>query len=250
MKNEDDILRRAQDLYERCEKSCDVTATGFLTPAEQYALKGWAQSVPDCKMLLHGGHPDCERKAAFFLPYYMDEESFTPEEYICAIRLKAGFGEPGHRDYMGAALGLGIKREWLGDIWVDGGSAVIFCLPSVLRHLLDSLDKVGRFGVKTEEAALSELAAPKKQVKTVSFSVMSLRFDAVLAGMFKLSRTAAAAQIAEGKASLNYSECLKPDAAVKEGDVISLRGSGKGTLGAAGGQSRKGRIFLTAEIYK
>lgn len=248
--NSDDLIRRAQDLSERCEKSCTVTSTGFLTPAEQYALENWAKGAPDCNMLLHGGHPDCERRAAFFLPYYMDAESFDAGEYICAVRLKAGFGEPGHRDYLGAALGLGIKREWLGDIWVEGGSAVIFCLPSVQRHLLDSLDKVGRFGVKTATAELSELCPPPRSVKTVSFSVMSLRFDAVVAGMFKLSRTAAAAQIAAGNASLNYSECLKTDAPVKEGDVISLRGSGKGVLGAEGGQSRKGRIFLTAEILK
>lgn len=250
MKNGDDLLRRAQDLCERCEKSCTVTSTGFLTPAEQYALTAWAKGLSDCRLLLHGGHPDCERRAAFFLPYYMDAEGFEPDEYICAVKLKAGFGEPGHRDYLGAALGLGIKREWLGDIWVEGSEAVIFCLPSVERHLLDSMDKVGRFGVKTEKAALDELEAPKKQVKTVSFSVMSLRFDAVLAGMFKLSRSAAAARIAEGKASLNYAECLKADAQVKPGDVISLRGCGKGIVGAEGGQSRKGRVFLTAEILK
>lgn len=249
MENEE-LIKRASDLSERCERTASVTHTGFLTPAEQYALSQWAKYTSDCKMLLFGGHPDCERKAAFFLPDYMEEEYFTAEDYICAMTAKAGFGEPGHRDYMGAVLGLGIKREWLGDIWVKGNTATIFCLPSVERHLLDGLDKVGRYGVKTAKLELCHVEAPERKVKHVTFSVKSLRFDAVVAGMFNLSRTSAAAFIAAGDASLNYSQCLKVDAAVGEGDVISLRGAGKGVLGAEGGTSKKGRTFVSAEIYK
>lgn len=245
----DELLRRAEDLAERCERTASLTSTAFLTPAEQYALIN-RRKGRDMKMLLFGGHADCERKAAFFLPFYMEEDSFDGGEYICAIKIKAGFGEPGHRDYMGALLGLGIKREWLGDIWVKGDTATVFCLPTVKRHLLDSLDKVGRWGVKTAELALNEIEAPERKIKRVNFSVKSPRFDAVVAGMFNLSRSAAAERINAGDASLNYSQCLKVDAPVKEGDIISLRGYGKGVLGAEGGQSKKGRTFLTAEIYK
>lgn len=246
----DELLRRAEDLAERCERTASLTATAFLTPAEQYALSNWAKGRSDIKMLLFGGHTECERKAAFFLPFYMEEDYFDGSEYICAIKIKAGFGEPGHRDYMGALLGLGVKREWLGDIWVKGDTATVFCLPSVERHLLDSLDKVGRYGVKTAKVELNAVEAPERKTKHVNFSVKSPRFDAVVAGMFNLSRTAAADKINAGDASLNYSQCFKVDASVKEGDIISLRGYGKGTLGAAGGQSKKGRTFLSAEIYK
>ena len=246
----DELLKRAEDLRARCEKQATVTHTAFLTPAEQYALEQWAKYTPECNMLLCGGHEECERKAAFFLPFYMERENFEPGEYISVLRAKAGFGEPGHRDYMGAILGLGIKREWLGDIWVKGETAEIFCLPSVERHLLDSLDKVGRYGVKMSKASLAELTPPQRKVKRVTFSVKSLRFDAVVAGMFNLSRTSAAGFISAGDASLNYSQCMKADAPVKEGDVISLRGCGKGIVGAEGGKSRKDRIFVNAEIYK
>lgn len=245
----DELLKRAADLAERCERTSSVTYTAFLTPAEQFALTKWAAAA-DCKMVLTGGHPDCERKAAFFLPFYMESDDLDAADYICAVTAKAGFGEPAHRDYMGAALGLGIKREWLGDIWVTGDTATIFCLPSVERHLLDGLDKIGRYGVKTAKIELNELKAPERKVKKVTFSVKSLRFDAVCAGMFNLSRTAAAERITAGDASLNYSVCMKLDSTVHEGDVISLRGCGKGTVGAAGGISKKGRQFISAEIYK
>ena len=52
-----------------------------------------------------------------------------------------------------------------------------------------------------------------------------------------------------GLVSLNYSPCLRPDAPVREGDVISLRGRGKGTVSGLGGNSRKGRQFVEAEIF-
>ncbi len=246
----DELIRRGEDLRERCERTCSVTNTAFLTPAEQYALSAWARRAADCRMILRGGVEGAERCAAFFLPFYMDEDDFDESEYIRCVRVTAGFGQPGHRDYMGAVLGLGIKREWLGDIVVEGGVAHIFCLNTVAEHLLASLDKVGRYGVKTKEVALYEAPVPKIEMKEVTFSVMSLRLDAVAAGMFNLSRTSAAGMIAAGEVSLNYSECLRPDAQVQPGDIVSVRGHGKGSLASVGGQSRKGRTFVTAEIRK
>ena len=244
-----ELLKRAEDLCARCERTASLTSTGFLTPAERYSLENWAKHRSDCNLVFSGGRPECERTVAFFLPYYMEKEDFSPAEYIRAIELKAFFGAPGHRDYMGALLGMGIGREWLGDIWVMEDKATIFCLPSVLRHLL-SIEKVGRYTVKAREIALNEVPAPERKMKQVSFSVMSLRLDAVAAGMFNLSRTEAAKQISAGNLSLNYTVTDKTDAPVHEGDILSLRGAGKGTVTGTGGTSRKGRLFVYAEIYK
>ena len=244
-----ELLRRVQDLARRCDKSACVTNTGFLTPAEQYFIANRPLGEFDCKLCFHGGAEDCERKAAFFLPDYLEEEYFDAAEYIKVIKLTAHFGTPGHRDYMGALLGMGVGREWIGDIRVIENTAYVFCLPSVLRHLT-SIDKVGRCGVTAEETELSAVPALQLQVKSKSFSVMSMRLDAVTGGMFALSRTEAAKQINLGNVSLNYSQCTKCDAQIREGDIISLRGSGKGRVTGTGGTSRKGRLFVNAEIYK
>lgn len=244
-----ELLRRMEDLAARCERRSELTRSTFLTPAEQYAVENFSKHI-DCTVIFSGGHPDCLRRAAFFLPYYMDEEIFEPEEYISAIKIKACFGEPEHRDYLGTIMGLGIKREWLGDIWVNGSEATVFCLPSVEGHLIASLDKVARYGVKVSKLELNCVEAPERKIKTVTFSVKSPRLDAVCAGMFNLSRTVAAQKIASAEVSLNYSECTDCDTNVHEGDVISVRGFGKGTVGASGGTSKKGRLFMSAEILK
>lgn len=249
MENEE-LLRRLRDLDARCAKSCDIVSSFFLTPAEQAAAESWAKFDAQSVFLLSGGRGECERKAAFFLPYYMEPESFDPSEHICLLRIKAGFGEPGHRDYLGAMLGLGIRREWLGDIWISGDTAFVFCLPSVEGLLLSSLEKVGRYGVKVSPAALSDAPAPVVEKKRVSFTVKSPRLDAAVSGMFGISRTQAAHSIGLGEVSLNYLTCLKPDAQVSPGDTVSLRGRGKGVIAESGGMSRKGRLFIEADIFK
>ena len=243
-----ELLKRGEDLARRCENKCIVTNTGFLSPAERYALEHDV-NLRNSRMLFHGGHEDAERTMCFFLPEYMEEEDFSPEEYICAIKITAAFGEPGHRDYMGAVLGMGVDRAWVGDIITDGSTAYVICQPSVLRHL-ESIDKVGRFGVKAGRIELSQIPVKEKKVQQMNFTVMSLRLDAVCSGMFRLSRSEAARQINAGNVSLNYSQCIKVDAPVKEGDMISLRGSGKGKLAGLGGNSRKGRLFVNCEVYK
>ncbi len=242
----DEFYKRIDDLADRAQRRGVVTRTGFLTPAEQFALK---QYYKGDGMVLTGGQPDCERQAAFFLPDFMATEDFDPAEHIRAVKIVAHFGAPGHRDYLGAALGLGIGRESLGDIRMQGEVAHMFCLPSVEPVLLDELNKAGRVSLTVSPCALALVPAPVLKVRSVSFTVKSLRLDAVTGAMFGLSRTAAAELIRMGAASLNYSPCERTDASVKEGDILSLRGHGKGCLKAVGGRSKKGRLFVEAEVY-
>lgn len=243
-----ELLRRAEDLQSRAERSGSLTATNFLTPAERMQLERWARQDTERRLVFSGGHPDCERCVAFFLPDYMEAEWFDPREHIRALELTAAFGSPGHRDYLGALLAMGIGREWLGDIWVKENRAIVFCLPSVERHLL-SLDRVGRYTVKARPLSLEEVPAPERRVREKSFSVQSLRLDAVVGGLFDLSRTEAARQIAAGNVSVNYEVSLKTDSPIREGDILSLRGKGKGSVTGMGCTSRKGRLFVYGEVY-
>lgn len=241
----EELIKRAADLKRRSEMRGILTHTNFLTPAESYEI---GRVFKDA--LFSGGRDGCERTAAFFLPEYMEPEYFDPGEYIKAVRAEAKFSKLTHRDYLGAVLGLGITRESVGDIFVFEDSAYIFCLPTVLSHIVLSLDKVGRYGCKCEEVPLDSVPASPVKRKEVTFSVMSPRLDAVIAGMFNLARGTASKLIDGGFVTLNYKECLKGDREVKEGDIITARGCGKGEITSLGGTSRRGRTFMTAEIYK
>ena len=250
--DEMELLKRAEDLNRRCAKTWRMTATAFLTPAERMLLQTQLHPEYGTEVLFYGGYEDAERSVAFFLPENTGEGGEgVPEpvkEAISAVRFRSFFGEPGHRDYLGALLASGIARDRLGDILIQGTEATVFCLPGILSHLL-MVERIGRVSVRAEEIPLDEVKTPERRRKEKTFSVMSMRLDAVAAGMFNLSRTSCSRFIAEGELSLNYSVCLKPDALVREGDVISLRGHGKGAVCALGGNSRKGRQFVTTELY-
>jgi RNA-binding protein YlmH len=49
---------------------------------------------------------------------------------------------------------------------------------------------------------------------------------------------------------LNHRETVKPDAPVREGDVVSARGFGKFTLAEVGGLSRKGRTAILIQRFE
>ena len=242
-----ELIKRGEDLQDRCVLRRRITHTHFLTPAEQHELETRLRRDAGCTLMFFGGSADCERNIAFFLPDYLTQNDFRPDEFIAALQIEAFFGKPGHRDYLGALLAMGVERDRIGDIRIKESTAYIFCEPEILNHIC-TVEKVGRCGVKTKVLQLDEVPAEEHRVRTVQFSVMSARLDAVVAGMFCLSRTQAAKHIALGDVSLNYNVTLRQDISVNPGDVISLRGKGKGTLSETGGTSRKGRTFLTAEI--
>lgn len=239
------FYKRIDDLRDRADRRGVLTKTAFLTPAEQAILR---QYVKSDRLLTDGGQPDCERKAAFFLPDWMEPASFDASEQIAAVRITAHFGTPTHREYLGSILGLGIVREAIGDIRILGDTAYVFCLPSVQPLLTDELRRVGRVSVTVCPCALADVPSPEVRVKTRTFTVKSLRLDAVAAGMFGLSRTTAAELIRIGAAKQNDLVCEHPDAPVQEGDTLSLRGHGKGRLKTVGDRSKKDRIFLETEV--
>ena len=241
-----EFYKRMDDLSDRADRRGVVTKTAFLTPAELSMVK---QYYSGDRLLLTGGQPDCERQMAFFLPDYLDAEQFDPNDYIGAVQINAHFGTPSHRDYLGAILGLGIRRDALGDIRIIEDTAYLFCLPSVLSLLLEELDKVGRIGVTLSPVPLADVPAPFVKVKVRTFTVKSLRLDAVAGSMFGLSRTSAAELIRMGAAKLNDLPCEHIDAAVKEGDTISLRGHGKGRIKTVGERSKKDRLFIETEVF-
>ncbi len=248
MAKESELIRRIRDLSERSERSSSVTHSTFLTPAEQYEAEQWIKPK-NINAVFLGGTSDSERRIAVFYPEYMDKEEIKDADFLSAIKITAGFGTPGHRDYLGSILGLGIKREWIGDILINDNIAYVICLPPSNLTILSELTHVSRYGVRCESVPVQEVPIPKKTVKQLSFTVQSRRFDAIIGCIFGISRTRAAKLISSGAATLNYQECLKNDAYVDDGDVISARGYGKAKLIGQTGQSRKGRIFLSAERY-
>ena len=156
---------------------------------------------------------------------------------------------PTHRDYLGALLGLGLKRECVGDILTEGDNAVCFLDEKMVPLVREELSGVGKFSVRVDEVDAAEAAGWKQKTEEVRINVPSLRADAVLASLLHLSRADAAALIVRGAVSLCHVPLSQQHAALQEGDTLSVRGYGRWRVLEIGGLSKKGRIWLKAEKF-
>lgn len=148
-----------------------------------------------------------------------------------------------HRDYLGALLGTGIKRESMGDILPDEKGAMVFVNNAVSMHIMQQLTSVGSTTVIAET---TNEAPPEAESdgKLFSVSVSSLRLDAVLAQMLNVSRGKAAAVINSQKVQVNHVPVSAVHRILQSGDTVTIQGTGKFKIGNTGGKSRKGRTFI------
>lgn len=238
---------RLFDLVKAAENN-GFAHTKFITPAEAEEIQRYFGTHNNgVRLDFISGFDEAERCAAVFIN--TDWGAYEQDEIISAIKIShRKQDEISHRDILGAVLSLGITRECVGDIFV-GDTCFLVCLKSVANFISDNLDKVGKFGVKTETIPLSELPKSEKRLEEKSDTVASLRFDCVVAAMFNISRGIAAEYIVGGKAQLSHIICEKCDKEVKDGDIISVRGLGRAKLIHVGGESKKGRIWITIGKY-
>ena len=246
------LLARALDKLELCRTRNIPAHTQFLSLTEQAAAERLIAASGHPAHFFWGGFGDAERKLCVFLPDWMSPEDWRLDADcpLSAVRIAC---PPGcgltHRDYLGSILGLGITREKVGDLLVADGRCDVLALEEGADFLVFHMEQAGRVKLKCSPLPLDRLEPPAVETRTIRDTVSSLRLDAVAASGFSLSRGKAADLIASGRVQLNHRECVKPDHAVAQGDVLSCRGLGKCVLTEVGGPSKKGRILIVLERY-
>ena len=245
------VLARALDQLDRAQNRSIPCATQFLSPAQRAALEPVLAASGHPKHLFHGGFEGAERTICVFLPDWQEAEDWAADEELSAI--ECAYPPTGadltHRDLLGGLMGIGLTREKVGDILVNQDSAQIVCLRESAPIILSQFDQAGRYRLKLKEIPLTDLTPAPAEVKLIHDTVAALRLDAVLASGFSLARGRAADAVSGGRVSVNHRECLKPDRAVAQGDILTCRGLGKCVVKTVGGQSRKGRIIIEIERY-
>ena len=152
-----------------------------------------------------------------------------------------------HGDYLGALMGLGVRRSVIGDILVSENGADIIVLKEMADYLLQNLVSAGKASITASEIELSELRVPETERKEFSDTVASLRLDAVLASAFRLSRGKAAEAINQGLVFVDHLQATRTDMVVSEGAELVIRHLGKAKLTEVGKRTRKDRIRITIE---
>jgi len=221
------------------------TAPGRFLPAEWQGMAVHEAREAGVEVAFDGGHPDAERVQVCFCPPG-ETPRFTAR--WLEIRWNARFASPDHRDLLGSLMGLGMDRAYMGDLVSGEGRAWLYALDQAAERLPMEWTQAGHASI-----AVTVLDSPPELPVThgapVRVTVPSLRLDAVLAAVLKLSRAAAAERIRSGEVSVDHRQELRPDHPVGEGTLLSLRGTGRVKIREIGEATRKDRLPVTAELF-
>ena len=225
------------------KKRYDTVSTDFLTLNEKEFLK----EVCFCENLYLSFQfgDDFERDIALVSPI-----EFTEEFPTKAIRITGNFKfeKVNHRDYLGSILGLGIKREKIGDINVFEDFAEVLVHNDICDYIIFNLSKVKHTGVKVKEIDINCLTLKEKQFEEKNINISSLRLDSVVSGICNISRSKASSLIKGGEVKINNIISTDVSTLLKEGFILTIKGYGKAKIGEVLNTTKKDRLIIS--VYK
>lgn len=240
------------DKCNRCEASSKITATAFLDLNEIKNITS-ILNRENVKYSAFYANEYCEKAVIFFLPEYMENTDINYDEYISCIKIVAkDMGKLRHKDFMGSIYSLGIKNEFLGDIFLDKKACYIFINKTVEKYILDNFFKVANQEVECKLVSLDSKEAKELKIEyiTKSYIIPSRRVDVLLAEVYSLSRKETKDKIVAGDLYINAKECINPSEAFYDGDIISFRKCGKLKVGNEVRTTKSGNICIDVKKYK
>ena len=277
---------KALDRLKTAQNKNHATFTDFMNPQrsvvflQQFTKKGVAARA-------YGGHEDAERMMLGFAPpypqsaprdrhrsdlYYDDiaeefenngienktcGEAESPPEALLpnssfpitplAITYNERFSRKlTHRDFLGAVLGLGLDWGKIGDIRIGESGAVMYVAQEVAGYITENLLEVGRTSVTATTHIELPGIEPTGTQKRITAA--SLRLDAVISVAFHLSRGKASTLIEAEKVFVNWA-IAKKTMQLSEGDIVTIRGTGRLRIDAISGPTKKDRVALMVTLY-
>ncbi len=241
------LKKRFSELASRSFDRGNYTNSEFLTQAEQSELLKMHFPV---KVSLFGGYHNAERCIAVF----GDEndigyECLFPVKYIKIEPLQMKFADKlTHRDFLGSLMGLGLRREKLGDIVINENVAYFVCLDTVSDFIISQLDKVKHTSVKCSESDFIP-ADILPELKYEELIVSSERLDVLISAVYNLSRSDSLKRIDGETVFCNSVLAVSPSFIPEAGMLISVRGLGRFIYDGVLRQTKKGRNVIAVRIY-
>lgn len=241
-----DILeKRFAELADRAENRFYTTFSDFLNLEEENVLGSLHFNI---EYRLFGGYDGAERCIAAF-GYDIADKDY-PISIIKAEPVSPKFADAlSHRDFLGSLMGLGIKREVLGDIIIADNAGYIFCLHTIADYILQNLGKIKHTIVKcclVDDLPEAAVKKPEEQ----QLIAASERLDVIVSAVFNLSRSAVKELFTARRVYVNSRLCENFSYNPKQKDMISVRGKGRFIYSGILGSTKKNRLVISVEIYK
>ena len=250
MESEELLKKRFRELARKSYQNNQYTFTDFLGMAELACFYEIETELSYISHEMWGGSDLSER---MIVRFGSEEELGYGEDFPIACLLVKPLAEKfadnlTHRDFLGALMNLGIERSTLGDIVPAGMGAYIFCVETMADYIMENLCKVKHTPVLCKRAEQVPVISESGR-QEIRIQVPSMRIDAVLAKIYRLSRGDAAALFRQKKVFVNGRLCENNSLTMKSGDIVSVRGYGKFEYLKEEGVSKKGKINADVLCY-
>ena len=261
MEEKNYLIAHIKDLVEQAKRFSYITSSTFLSLSEQSLFLKERQSLikenKDELDFIFSDYNDSDRKVLFIKPKFLDEVALEEykDSYISCLFFKTKNSkysdELTHRDVLGALMNIGIKRETIGDIFINydkKDEGIIFILSSVKDFILDNFYKIKHTDIFLEEINENEITIkPHFIIKEIYSS--SLRIDAIIKEVFNLSRNEAQELIEKEFVFINGNTIHSLTYNVKENDRISVKSKGKFIFLRVLYVNKKNKLRSEVKIY-
>lgn len=241
------------DKVNKFEVSSNVVATNFLDLNDILLATSILNSLK-IDYMLYAPNKFMEKKIIIFIPEdlpYDIEDTYS--NYISCIKITPKLKDKlVHKDYMGSIYSLGIKREYIGDIFVTGESGYLFCMKSIEEYILTNLVTVSNQTVQIDILSIfnDEVKKLKVDYEDKNIIVPSFRADVVLSEIYNLSRSVVKEKIEKKEMFVNSKCILSCNIILKENDIVSLKRCGKFMVGNVLKKTKSENVVLNIKKYK
>lgn len=247
--NEQELCRKKlTDLSRQANRKGIVMFSDFLNLNEQNICHQ-SETLFETRTESFGGVPLAERQMVAFIP---DALYYEWEYPIAALRISPvypKFAEKlGHRDILGAVMQLGVERSKIGDILVGEKESWLFCEEHIADYFVEHLTQVRHTVVRPERTEYTGLTVYPR-LEEHDGIVTSNRLDAVIACVYRLSRSQSQELIRQEKVFVNGRLMQNPSYACREEEIVSVRGYGRFVYGYCCGETGKGRLKIKYKQY-
>ncbi len=239
--------KRFEELAQRSNERGYAVYSDFLGLSEISELCAVRFSVP---VTLWGGYENAERCVACFgdREYFTDNADY-PIKCILIKPVNQKFADNlTHRDFLGSLMGLGIRREVLGDIIISGNCGYLFCLDTISDYIIENLTQVRHTTVKCEIAD-NVPTGVLPQAENREIIVSSERLDVIVSAIYKMSRSQVLPLFHTEKVFVNGAVKLSPSTTVNSEDKISVRGYGRFIYNGVLRTTKKDRLVISVEVF-
>lgn len=222
--------------------------TTFLTPREAMILEQITSRYDFIQLQLEGGYPGAERKRGLIYPNYYQIQAGDHDLSLVAIHYPAKFANLSHGQILGALTGVGVDRQYIGDIITDGQDWQCFLDSKLVDYFASQVKQVGKIRVSLEEIPRSAVLACQEEWESLDLVASSLRLDTLISKVYNFSRQRAKDAIARDFVKINFVPVQRPDTLVAVYDIVSVRKKGRFKVESIEGKTRKDNYRLRVHV--